>query len=75
MKILLVGYNLNIFHISINECTKKAFIIKYCKSTENISLIKSEKKRNDYKFYYFEEKEEITKGLENVKNKIEKINN
>ena len=71
----IIGYNLNILHTSINECTKKAFIIKYCKSTENISLIKSEKKRNDYKFYYFEEKEEIAKGLENVKNKIEEINN
>ena len=53
----IIGYNLNILHISINECTKRAFIIKYCKSMENISLIKAEKKGNDYKFYYFEEKE------------------
>ena len=40
----IIGYNLNILHTSINECTKKAFIIKYCETVGNISLTKCEKK-------------------------------
>ncbi len=71
----IIGYNLDLLDTSENECTKKAFVIKYCEGKEDISLIKAEVKQNDYNFYYFEEKELIIKGLDNVKRKIKEINN
>ena len=70
----IIGYNLNLLNTSSNECTKKAFVIKYCKSLEDISLIKSKKKQNDFNFYYFEEKEIIAKGIIDVRRKIIELN-
>ena len=70
----IIGYDLNILDVKENECTKNAFIIKYCKSIDNISLNKCELKQNNYGFFYFDEEEEIVKGLENVKKKIKELN-
>ena len=56
------------------ECTKKAFIIKYCSNIEEISLFESELKENALNFYYFEEKQEKAKGSDNVKEKIKELN-
>ena len=70
----IIGYDLNILDISENECTKNAYVIKYCKNVDNISLSTCELKKNDFEFYYFEEKEEIVKGSQNVKSKIKELN-
>ena len=63
----IIGYNLNILDIAGNECTKKAFVIKYCKSFEEISLFSAEVIKNDFGFYYFKEVEKKGVELMNVK--------
>ena len=70
----IIGYDLNILDVKENECTKNAFIIKYCKNIDNISLYKCELKQNNYGLFYFDEKEEIVKGSQNVKKKIKELN-
>jgi len=70
----IIGYDLDLLDVKENECTKNAFIIKYCNNIDNISLYKCELKQNKFGLFYFDEKEEIGKGSENVKNKIKELN-
>lgn len=71
----IIGYNLDLLDFGNNHCTKKAFIIKYCESKEDISLTSADIQKNDFSFYYFKVKEELAKGIDNVKLKIKELNN
>ena len=74
----LIGYDLNLIPKSSSHCTKIILIIQYTQSQDNIALYKTQfDKHNDYSgFYYFlkEEKNLYAKGIENVKKKLNELN-
>ena len=70
----IIGYDLDLLDASENECTKKAFVIKYCKDFSDISLLKSKLIKSEFGLYYFEEEKEVAKGAKKVKIKINELN-
>jgi len=73
----LIGYNLDLLPKSSDHCTKIILIIQYINNQDNIALYKTKfDKHNEYSsFYFFSKEEEITKGKENVKTKLNELNN
>ena len=49
----IIGYNLDLLDFGNNHCTKKAFIIKYCESKEDISLTSADIQKNAIKMCFF----------------------
>ena len=70
----IIGYDLDLLDASENECTKKAFVIKYCKDFSDISLLKFKLIKSEFGLYYFEEEKVVAKGAKNVKIKINELN-
>ena len=73
----LIGYNLDLLPKSSDHCTKIILIIQYINNQDDIALYTTKfDKHNEYSSFYFFSKENlITKGKENVKIKINELNN
>ena len=73
----LIGYNLDLLPKSSVHCTKIILIIQYINNQDNIALYKTKfDQHNEYSSFYFFSKENlITKGKENVKIKLNELNN
>lgn len=71
----IIGYDLNLLQTHKDICTKNAFIIKYCKDKESISMYKCNIKNTFKNYFISEELEKIANGKENVKKEIEFLNN
>ena len=73
----LIGYNLDLLPKSSDHCTKIIIIIQYTNNQDNIALYKTKfDKHNEYSSFYFFSKENlITKGIENVRIKLNELNN
>jgi GTPase SAR1 family protein len=70
----IIGYNLNILDTKLNGCTKNAFIIKYCKDVNDISLYKGKIIKDFKDIYIIEEGGKIKEGKEDVKKEIHELN-
>jgi len=73
----LIGYNLDLLPKSSDHCTKIILIIQYINTQDNIALYDTKfYKHNDYSsFYFFSKGNLITKGKENVRIKLNELNN
>ena len=73
----LIGYNLDLLPKSSDHCTKIILIIQYINKQHNIALYETKfDKHNGYSsFYFFSKGNLITKGKENVRIKLNELNN
>lgn len=73
----LIGYNLDLLPKSSDHCTKIILIIQYINNQDNIALYKTkfDKHNKFFSFYFFSKENLITKGKENVRIKLNELNN